>query len=139
MQRHIKVDERAYTFEELSEMTRSSPRRSVDMMRDALEFNQLGEFNLSKYWNLLTEQSSGQEEILTKLLSSSFEFFIAIRLHSSTIIAIIKYLIMFCLANDRLRKLHQIYNLIMDKRCKICLQFVRHMSIEFQMPTKTIM
>ena len=48
MQRHLKSSERGHTFEELVELTRGSPRRSVDMMIGRLEFTQLGEFNLSK-------------------------------------------------------------------------------------------
>lgn len=48
LQRHLKIGPRAFTFEELTEMTRSSPRRAVDMMNGGLEFNQLGQFELSK-------------------------------------------------------------------------------------------
>ena len=48
LQRHLKSSERGHTFEELVELTRGSPRRSVDMMIGRLEFTQLGEFNLSK-------------------------------------------------------------------------------------------
>ena len=51
LQRHIKSSERGQTFEELVEMTRGSPRRSVEMMVGRLEFTQLGEFNLSKSQN----------------------------------------------------------------------------------------
>jgi hypothetical protein len=43
----MKIDERPYTFEELVEMTRSSPQIAIDMMQDRLEFTQLGEFQLS--------------------------------------------------------------------------------------------
>ena len=45
------MDDRAYTFEELSEMSRSSPRRSVDMMLGALQFTQLGQFDLSTFFH----------------------------------------------------------------------------------------
>ena len=47
LKRHLKIDERPYTFEELVEMTRSSPQIAIDMMQDKLEFTQLGEFQLS--------------------------------------------------------------------------------------------
>ena len=48
------MGDRPFTFEELVEMTRSSPRTAVDMMQDGLEFTQLGEFNLSMIsWHLL--------------------------------------------------------------------------------------
>ena len=39
------------TFEELVEITRTSPRRQVPMVKDGLEFTQLGEFELSKLTN----------------------------------------------------------------------------------------
>ena len=47
------MDDRAYTFEELSEMSRGSPRRSVDMMLGALQFTQLGQFDLSTFYHFL--------------------------------------------------------------------------------------
>ena len=53
LQRHLKSSERGHTFEELVELTRGSPRRSVDMMIGRLEFTQLGEFNLSKTLKML--------------------------------------------------------------------------------------
>ena len=53
LQRHLKSSERGHTFEELVELTRGSPRRSVDMMIGRLEFTQLGEFNLSMTLKML--------------------------------------------------------------------------------------
>ena len=48
LQRHMKIDNRAkgYTFEELSEMSRGSPSRSVPMVLGSLEFTQSGNFDL---------------------------------------------------------------------------------------------
>ena len=51
LERHFRVDDRAFTFEELVEITRTSPRRQVPMVKDGLEFTQLGEFELSKLTN----------------------------------------------------------------------------------------
>ena len=44
MERHMKVDERPLTFEELVEMSRRNPRRTVPMNRDELTFTEQGEF-----------------------------------------------------------------------------------------------
>ena len=49
IERHTKMGERLVTFEELVEMTRRSPRRTVDMIAGELAFTQLGEIELSKY------------------------------------------------------------------------------------------
>ena len=45
MERHLKVDERSLTFEELLEMSRKNPRRTVPFSKDELTFTQQGEFN----------------------------------------------------------------------------------------------
>ena len=52
----MKVDNRAkgYTFEELSEMSRGSPSRSVPMVLGSLEFTQSGNFDLG--WLKFYEQ-----------------------------------------------------------------------------------
>lgn len=49
LERHIKLAERAFTFEELVERSRSSPRRTVEMLAGALQFTQAGEFALNAY------------------------------------------------------------------------------------------
>ncbi len=48
IERHTKVGDRLVTFEELVEMTRRSPRRTVEMIAGELTFTQLGEIELSK-------------------------------------------------------------------------------------------
>ena len=49
MERHIKMGERPFTFEELIEMSRRNPRRTVPMNKGELSFTEQGEFNkLSK-------------------------------------------------------------------------------------------
>ena len=39
-------------------MTRSSPRTTVDMLQDGLEFTQLGEFKLSKVFHIIFRQTA---------------------------------------------------------------------------------
>jgi hypothetical protein len=53
VERHVRAGDRLLTFEELVEMTRRSPRRSVDMIAGELAFTQLGEIELSGLINLL--------------------------------------------------------------------------------------
>jgi hypothetical protein len=48
IERHTRTGDRLVTFEELVEMTRRSPRRTVDMIAGELTFTQLGEIELSK-------------------------------------------------------------------------------------------
>ena len=49
--RHIREEEgsRPKTFEQLVELTRTSPRREVSMANGGLKFTQLGEFSLDAY------------------------------------------------------------------------------------------
>ncbi len=47
MERHFKIAEQPLTFETLEELSRTSPRRVVDMMGGQLTFTQQGEFKLS--------------------------------------------------------------------------------------------
>lgn len=48
MERHFMISERPMTFEELEELTRTNPRRTVQMIGTGLAFKQQGEFELSK-------------------------------------------------------------------------------------------
>merc|ERR1711976_381370 len=75
LKRHIKVGDRPFTFEELVEMTRSSPRTAVDMMQDGLEFTQLGEFNLNAYKdNHVTLHSQiGNDKVRAKVVRPNIE------------------------------------------------------------------
>ena len=45
LERHFKIGDSPLTFETLIEMSRTSPRRMVDMMRDELTFTEQGELN----------------------------------------------------------------------------------------------
>ncbi len=47
MERHFKFAEQPMTFEMLEELSRTSPRRTVDMIGADLTFTQQGEFKLS--------------------------------------------------------------------------------------------
>jgi len=77
LKRHLKIDERPYTFEELVEMTRSSPQIAIDMMQDKLEFTQLGEFQLSAYKeNHVTLHSgimNGEKSVRAKVVRPNIE------------------------------------------------------------------
>ncbi len=55
IERHVRAGDRLLTFEELVEMTRRSPRRSVDMIAGELTFTQLGEIELSKFVTLFIQ------------------------------------------------------------------------------------
>ena len=48
MERHFAVADRPMTFEELVEMSRRNPRKTVKMAGGELMFTQQGEFELSK-------------------------------------------------------------------------------------------